>query len=81
MNSDPVLAQMEELWHNLYRMHSYVEAAFNVQDGERPPLLQRADLLLKASYARVKHVMPDNIACAIEMACNDPEEKYERRKT
>ena len=51
--------QVEELWHNLFRMHSYVEAAFNIQGDERPPLLKRADLLLNTSFARIKEILPD----------------------
>lgn len=58
--------QMEELWHNLFRMHSYVEAALNPQGEERPPLLQRADTLLTASFARVKTVLPENAIRRLE---------------
>ena len=49
--------QIEELWHNLFRMHGYVEAALNYQGGEVPQLLQRANVLLKASRARVDSVL------------------------
>lgn len=56
-----VMRQLQELYHNLFRMHSYVEAAFNVQEGqERPELLKRADLLLTTSQARVKLVLPED---------------------
>lgn len=54
-----VALKIEELWHNLFRMHSYVEAALNVQGDERPPLLQRADLLLKTCHARVEAILVD----------------------
>ncbi len=45
--------QIEELYHNVYRMHSYVEAvALTGSGGARHPIRDRADMILKASYAR-----------------------------
>lgn len=51
--------QIEEIWHNMYRMHGYVEAAFNIQGEERPQILKHADVLLQATYQRVISVLSD----------------------
>lgn len=55
-----VASQIEELWHNLYRMHSYVEAELSKLNGERPGVLRNADSLLQASYARVSSLLNDD---------------------
>ncbi len=61
-NTDERIAeQLTELWHNLYRLHGYVEAAYNPQMGEeRPVLLQRADMVLRASRARLESLLTDD---------------------
>lgn len=46
------MRQLEELWHNLFRMHGYVEAALG-NPTKRDGLLARADEVLKMSYARL----------------------------
>jgi uncharacterized protein YqgQ len=56
-----VSQQIQELWHNLFRIHSYLEIELLKNlDGERPVILQRADMLLKASYARAESVLADS---------------------
>jgi len=50
---------IEQPWHNLYRMHGYLEAALGVIGEERPGLLRNADRLLAASHGRVVHVLND----------------------
>lgn len=51
--------QAMELWHNMFRMHGYVEAALNDRlGGDRPALLRRADALLKMSFERMKTLLP-----------------------
>lgn len=43
---------IEELWHNLYRMHSYVKA------GGNTALIARADAVLRSSLARIELLIP-----------------------
>jgi len=50
---------IEELWHNLYRMHGYLEAQIGVVGGGRPGLLKNAGLLLAASHGRVIGILKD----------------------
>lgn len=50
---------IEELWHNLFRMHSYIEVEMGAIGDERPGVLKNADKLLAASHARVVSVLPD----------------------
>lgn len=50
-----------DLYHNIFRMHGYVEQlAMHGLDGERPTMLKTADLLLQTSYARVVDAIPDH---------------------
>jgi hypothetical protein len=55
-----VVSQIEELWHNIYRMHGYLEVELAGLGSERPGVLQNADSLLRASYARVSSVLNDD---------------------
>ena len=50
---------IEELWHNLFRMHGYLEVALGVNGDYRQGLLQNADKLLSTSYGRVIDVLTD----------------------
>ncbi len=49
--------QVMELWHNMFRMHSYVTD---------PALKKRADLILRASHARVLAVLPPDFLRCLE---------------
>lgn len=53
-------SQLMDLYHNIWRMHSYLEQALPEQKGERPRMLQNADRLLQTSYARVVDAIPDH---------------------
>lgn len=53
-------AQLMDLYHNIFRMHSYLEQMIPDPKGERPGLLANADKLLQTSYARVVDAVPDH---------------------
>lgn len=50
---------IEELWHNLFRMHGYIEAQNATIGEDRPGILKNADRLLATSYGRVTSVLGD----------------------
>ena len=56
MTEAELAATVQELWHNLFRMHGYVEVALLACPD--PGLKDRADAVLKASYDRVKAALP-----------------------
>lgn len=56
--TDHEVQQLMELWHDIYRMHSYVESVLHYQGGPLPGILQRADQVLKGSRARVDALLP-----------------------
>jgi hypothetical protein len=60
LNAGFIVQQIEELWHNIYRMHGYLEVELGKLNGERPGVLQNADGLLRACYARVASVLNDD---------------------
>jgi len=49
---------IEELYHNLFRMHGYVESLKLTIDGQRTGVLKNADSLLLTSYARCVEGLP-----------------------
>jgi hypothetical protein len=51
---------IEELFHNLYRTHGYLEVLLGRPDGQRLGLLRNADLLLAASRARAAAALPND---------------------
>lgn len=56
-----------ELYHNLFRMHGYVEAA--MANMERPPhgILERANLVLRNTYLTVRQLIPADVSCLLEI--------------
>lgn len=54
-----LIQQVEELWNNIHRMHGYIEVEMGVIGDERPGVLRNADMLLKASFARVESLLTD----------------------
>jgi hypothetical protein len=59
LTRDFIVQQIEELWHNIYRMHGYIEVEKGVVGDERPGVLKNADALLKSSFARVESLLTD----------------------
>lgn len=54
-----LVQQIEELWHNMHRMHGYIEVEMGVVGDERPGVLRNADALLRSSFARVESLLTD----------------------
>ena len=72
----PSQRQLMELWHNIYRMHGYVEMALGGQlDGVRPDMLKQADQVLRASFERVKSTLPAEWVRYLEHTEKPPEIK------